>query len=365
MKAWTAAIVAFAVVSAVLATLVVRAHPEDAARYDVDENGFVNSADLGLVAAHFGQVATATMTPALGTTDTPSPTPTVGASACTAPTALPVGAIPGQPPPVFCTIAGFPPDTFISGDNTWSDDFDQPMSFVHLSPAYNTYALGPDCRAIHWQHNVHWMVDFVSDGCRGVMMRPDRSFRFIGGKLVIEADVAAGYEPYGGALWPELVVSTSPNPTEKLQNGLYAYSEFRGAYAAGCRLQASRRPVCAMYDPTDDGEGPPDRNTEVSFFQHEGSTATGGGEWMGGWRACAFGDPDTNCRDRFRWEITKDTWTLYVNDVLFMEHRDMQPSAQIPDAFLNSDVYVYFADWGAGSIAETARFHWQSIAINP
>jgi hypothetical protein len=120
-----------------------------------------------------------------------------------------------------------------------------------------------------------------------------------------------------------------------------------------------------MYDPTDDGEGPPDRNTEVSFFQHEGSTATGGGEWMGGWRACAFGDPDTNCRDRFRWEITKDTWTLYVNDVLFMEHRDMQPSAQIPDAFLNSDVYVYFADWGAGSIAETARFHWQSIAINP
>jgi hypothetical protein len=366
----------FATIAAVLAGSVLwaQAHsvlncPTVMADCDVDSNGNVNSGDIARVASRCcGPVVT--NTPTHTSTATPTPIPPTATNtpdpSCAAPTASPVGAIAGQPPPVFCMISGFPPDTFTNGPNTWSDDFNHGTNFTHLSPAYNTYELGDDCRSIHWSHNDHWMVDIVSDGCRGVMMRPDQSFQFIDGVLVVEVDVAAGYEPYGGAVWPEIVVTTSDEPTSKLINGLYAYSEFAGFYSAGCRLQSTRRPTCAMYDPTDDAEGPPDRNTEVSFFQHEGATNSdvGGGEWRGGWRACNQGDPDTNCRDRFRWEITKATWLLYVNDVLYMEHRNMQASAQIPDAFLASDVYVYFADWGEHA-AETVRWHWDRVAVNP
>jgi hypothetical protein len=345
---------------------------DDPVQCDVSGNHVVNSQDLSIVAANFGDYRTPTSTATHTATNTPTPTDTpvpptatnTPDPSCTAPTASPVGAIAGQPAPVFCSLIGTQIDTSSHGTNTWLDDFNHGQSFAHISPAYETYALGGDCRAIHWAHAEHWMVDYVSDGCRGVMMRPAQSFEFVDGVLVVETDVAAGYEPYGGAVWPEIVVSTSPAPTSRLINGLYAYSEFTGFYSVGCRLQSSRRPVCAMYGPEDDAEGPPDRNAEVSFFQHEGATATGGGEWMGGWRACNAGDPDTNCRDRFRWELTKDTWTLYVNGVLYMRHEGLQASAQIPDAFLNSDVYVYLAGWGSHS-AETVRFHYDRVAVNP
>lgn len=335
---------------------------------DNDSNGVINSNDLGIVASNFGMRApTATMTPHTPPSDTPSPpSPTATAASCTAPTALPVGAIPGQPPPVFCGLLGTQIDTSVRGPNTWLDDFEHGQSFAHISPAYKTYALtyGGGCRAVWWAHNQHFMTDRISAGCRGVMMRPDQSFRFENGKLVVVADVAAGYEPYGGATWPELVIATSPAPTTNLQNGLYAYSHFQGFYAAGCRLGPNRRPTCAMYPPSAGGEGPSGgRLMEISFFQKEGAVGdVGGGEWRGGYRLCNFGDPDTNCRDRFRWEITKDTWTLHVNGVAYMEHRQMQPSAQVPDAFLDSDIYVYFAEWGTHE-AETTRFHWDHLCI--
>jgi hypothetical protein len=84
-------------------------------------------------------------------------------------------------------------------------------------------------------------------------MRPDIPFRFVNGKLVVEAEVSASIEEYGpvdSIAWPELVVSTSPQPTGHVVDDLYSYGQFGGFWTVGCRLQSSRWPICAMYDNT-------------------------------------------------------------------------------------------------------------------
>src|SRR3712207_7201487 len=49
-------------------------------------------------------------------------------------------------------------------------------------------------------------------------------------------------------------------------------------------------------------------------------------------RRCVGTDPDLNCRDRFRWELTKTSFTIYVNGVKYLEWADMPPDKQLPDA---------------------------------
>ena len=50
----------------------------------------------------------------------------------------------------------------------------------------------------------------------------------------------------------------------------------------------------------------------------------GCGEWAapGAVRTCRGDDPDINCRDRFRWELTQDKITLYANGKKLMEHAE-------------------------------------------
>ena len=98
------------------------------------------------------------------------------------------------------------------------------------------------------------------------------------------------------------------------------------------------------------------------------ATIWGGGEWAapGAARTCSGTDPDTNCRDRFRWELTQDQITLYVNGRKLMEHTAVAGKHLVPDALLNGDVYVYFSDQvykvPAGKVV---RFHWDRVAVNP
>jgi hypothetical protein len=81
-------------------------------------------------------------------------------------------------------------------------------------------------------------------------------------------------------------------------------------------------------------------------------------------RFCAGSDPDLNCRDRFRWEISQNRLAWYVNGVLYMEHTDFEPNRQLPSALLNSDLYVYFGSFLFHPDASVVRFHWDRIAIN-
>jgi hypothetical protein len=205
------------------------------------------------------------------------------------------------------------------------------------------------------------MVDVraAEDDFGGATMRPDRSFRFAGGKLVVEADVAAGIAGYEGNAWAEIGIATAAAPTGNIVDALYAYGIFGGQHSFGCRLQSSREPVCALYAP--DGT----RTWEISHFQHEAPTVFGGGpfdELSEVWRTCAGTDPDLECRDNFRLELTKDSIVLYVRGLRYFE----QSGANLlPPELVDGDVYVYFSDWVYRPSAEVTRFHWDRLAVNP
>jgi hypothetical protein len=292
---------------------------------------------------------------------------------------VPLGALAGQPPPIWCLD---PPETgpgtAIKGSNTWLDEFNHGLSTASLGPDYVSYEGLNGFKTQHWRHNDHWMVDVSGqdpDGPppwnwgAGGLMRPAQSFRFVNGKLVVEADVAAGVEDYAGNAWPEIVVSMAPQPTGKVVDVLYGYGQFGGFWTVGCRLQAQRSPICALYSDTAENSGNGGRVFEISAHQWEGATVTGGGpftpEQDAAWRVCRGTDPDENCRDRFRWEITKDTLTIFVNGVLYMRHAGLPPDKQIPDAMLSGNVYVYLADWIYLPDDKVVRFHWDRLAVNP
>ncbi len=66
-------------------------------------------------------------------------------------------------------------------------------------------------------------------------------------------------------------------------------------------------------------------------------------------------------------ELSKDTITWYVNGTRYMEHKGLPPETQLPDEFLNGNLYVYFVSWVYRNTdnRETTRFHWDRVAVNP
>jgi hypothetical protein len=291
------------------------------------------------------------------------------------PTATPVGALPDQPPPVFCSIAEEGADTAQPGDNTWIDDFDHGQSFADLDG--DPYVVFDDVGfvhdTVHWRHADHWMVDVAAHAPDaperwvrgGAMLRPDQTFRFEDGVLVVEADAAAAIDRYAMHAWPELVVSTGSQPHDV--GSLYAYDMFPEDWTVGCRLQDSRYPVCALK--SDDGDTaagePSGRPWEMSAHQAVGDVRSGGAPFGGlgeRWRTCGEADPDDVCRDRFRLELAEDRLTLFVNGEKYFEQAGTR---LLPDELLTGDVYVYFASMVVSHPAETVRFHWDRLAVNP
>src|SRR5437764_472059 len=133
-----------------------------------------------------------------------------------------------------------------------------------------------------------------------------------------------------------------------------------------------RVPVCSLYAPTPRAGDPAlfgtsaGRVWEMSNFEHVGTTSFGGFPANGLeklWRTCVNEDPDTTCRDRFRMELTKTSVTLYVNGSKYFEQTGLK--VPFPDELVNGDVYVYMAGWQVRQPAETIRFHWDHLAINP
>jgi hypothetical protein len=264
------------------------------------------------------------------------------------------------------------PATFVNGANSWIDDFNHHLSLADIGPGYRVFGDGAGQQFLpsqHWRHNDHWMVDVrgrdaagAESNWGGTAMRPDRSFRYINGRLVIETDVAAGIAEYSGGAWPELVVTTAPAPTTWI-DPLYTYGQFKGHWTVGCRLPPGRVPICALHDPTG-------RRWEIAAFIPAGSTVFGGEPGAPGserdraWRVCQGTDPDTNCRDRFRMELTRDSLKLLVNGVRYFEITNI-PTSGLMDALVNADVYTYFGSWIYRPDVDTVRFHWDRVAVNP
>jgi hypothetical protein len=318
---------------------------------------------------------------------TAAPTTTVhDHEGCDVPMDTPYGALPPAMPMLCDEMAAGVASTATSGPNSWLDDFNHGASMAAMSPDYKVFDNVGTARSSHFRHNNHWMVDvFSPGGIGGGMMRPDRSFRFQDGKLVVETDVAAGIDEYRD-MWPELTVTTAssphgvpaygPTPGKSVGDSLYAYGYFGGYDTIGIRLH-TQRPIMAYYDSTERGFSC-GRVWEFSWFQDGSSpggecphpaqaTIYGGGEWVtDAWRRCVGTDPDINCRDRFRWELSRDQITLYVNGVKFMEHTALDGYDLVPEALLNGDVYVYLSDWiYQGPSDRVTRYHWDRVAVNP
>lgn len=287
----------------------------------------------------------------------------------------------GAPSPVspaWCLDLSTGAGTSVASANAWRDDFNHGLSSASMDPGYRVFnhapAFSASCNAAHFRHNDHWMTDLGTNGCDGVLMRPDAPFRFRNGALVVEATVAAGIDEYGGRVWPEIVVTTAPHPASSNNSELYAYTMFQGHWSFGCRLQAGRVPICALFNASGRGSGDGGRVMEISFFQHEnaasvigGEPGPPGGERDRAWRRCGEEDPDASCRDRFRLELTDRDVRLFVNGTLYMAHLGLPAEKRLPPAMTDGALYVYFASWSwrLGEVANGARFHWDDLAVNP
>src|SRR5262249_42515648 len=101
---------------------------------------------------------------------------------------------------------------------------------------------------------------------------------------------------------------------------------------------------------------------EISFFQDGSDNPAppnpcphprqfkifGGGEGAvpaGTIGECHGGDPDLECRNLWRWELSQDKITLFVNGKQLMEHTALPGVKALPEEFVNSPVYVYFSSW--------------------
>lgn len=291
------------------------------------------------------------------------------------------------------------PSTFVEGTNGWLDTWQHGLSNSDLGAGYAHGVIGGGT-AIHFRHNQHWMVDIKAEAGQfptqaAAWMRPDRTFfKQDDGRVVIEFEVAV---PIAGTRdteqisdsWPELVLSTAPAPTTNnpwgspwRQNGTYLYEAFPQAWTWGMRMQQSRHPIAALYQPNAPGTpnyaGGPDRLYEVN---QNGGDVVPGSEFGGDpstpgladkWAVCAkVDDPDAICRNLFRLELTNGEMWLYVRKPGAPAYSLYYHAQFINNALGNildnpSGFSVFFGDFAYRITDDTViRYHWRRTAVNP
>jgi hypothetical protein len=298
---------------------------------------------------------------------------------------VPMGAI-APARPIWCEALVGGRDTHTGGGNSWVDEFNHGQSMAELNPAYVEGFIG-NGDVLHFQHKDHWMVDIESHGdgaLIGAWMRPNRSFQpQSDGSVVIEFEVAvpiAGTRegPTISDSWPELVLSTAPAPpgvqswgSALRRNGTYLYEAFPHYWTFGCRMQQSRHPICALYMDDDGTAGTkPSRRWEINQNGGEVTSEFGGDPTTPGladvWKTCtSTQDPDTVCRNKFRWEIRANNVKLFANGVRYYEagliNTELNNIIRNPNGF-----YVFFGDFAYRmNPGRALRFHWDRIAVNP
>ncbi len=309
---------------------------------------------------------------------------------------------------IWCfPLGGEPTTRVIDAWGGWIDDFETNVQMGQLGPVEDPRAtptgihsgIGMDYVAFnnvpngggksqHFVNNNHWMDDNAGNFSGGAMLRPNRAFHWENGKLVVEADFAAGipcYEAHctfgsGDEAWGEIDISMASQPQSRIVDNLYGYGQFGGYWTVGCRLHASRHITCALESPTPTGlpgtDTPPCfsagsyRVWEISFFQSCG-TSHSSGEFQPDtqqyFRLCQNNQMDMYCRDRFRMELTQTSLSVYVNGTLFLHDSGWPTQYQIPSSWINggANTYVYFTDWQVRPSFPLYRFHWGRLAVNP
>jgi hypothetical protein len=145
-------------------------------------------------------------------------------------------------------------------------------------------------------------------------------------------------------------------------------------------MQQSRHPICALYRPQAPGvpnyAGGPDRLWEIGQNGGNVTSEFGGDPSIGNlstlWATCGSNqDPDTTCRNLFRFEIQADHLKILVKKpgasqfALYYEagliDSNLGQILNAPGGF-----YVFFADFAYRIENGTVlRFHWDRIAIQP
>lgn len=304
--------------------------------------------------------------------------PSVTPTSCW-PTDIPTGAIPGQPAPVFCTISNYGADTSTEHANGWLDEFDHGLSFANFTDTpYRIFETLGVQQSLHWRHANHWMVDVAPDApaepqannaIGGAMLRADRTFHFQDGVLRVDTEYAAGLPAYGATAWGEIVITTGDHPVyngnpqgeEARRDTLYGYDMFPNHWTLGCRFQADSHTTCSLMKNSTQGANDGGRSWEISFFQLVGETAMGGVSDGSAYRFCQTGDPDMECRDRFRLKLTRTSLTIYANGSKYFEQTGLPP---LPDELVNGELYIYLASIVNLAEADTVRFHWDHFAVN-
>ena len=318
-----------------------------------------------------------------------------------APKAIPTGQ--SNPPgsetepmaPIWCfTLNPQGGPTRVTGANDWIDTFQGVTQMGRFGDGDLDYRVfdsvqnGGTAKTMHFTNNNHWMDDNAGGFLGGTMLRPNRSFKFENGKLVVEADVAAGISGYnasngGDVAWPEIDISTADSPNgHPVVDGLYGYGRFGGSDTFGCRLHAQQKFTCS-YEAARAGangldtfpcfEFSPARLVEISGFEGCGNVHFGGDPGFGApgqyFRTCSTvsQQPDMMCRDRFRLELSQNGLVAYVNGQRYFEDSGWPERNQLPAAIANGStpVYVYMSDWQDTPNQPAYRFHWQRFAVNP
>jgi hypothetical protein len=287
--------------------------------------------------------------------------------------------------PVWClnNLVAEPTTRQVDQWGGWQDNFQTNVQLGRMNNGDMGYRVfddlsnGGGVQTLHFVNNNHWMVDMTHNN-GGAAIAPNESFHFQNGKLVVEADVAAGIPGYIGNVWPEVVWSTAPAPGNAV-DGLYLYGHFGGSWASGCRLQSERTLTCSLeadHTVPTNGDKPPcfsfgdTRVFELSGFEYCGSTHSGFAADFGGprgWRQCQANQMDMFCRDRFRFEWSQTGLVAYVNGIKFAEDSGWPSYAQIPTSIASGSVpvYVYFGEWADFSDGAIYRLHWGRVAVNP
>jgi hypothetical protein len=298
--------------------------------------------------------------------------------------------------PLWCVSGLLAPPTTGATDSFggFVDPFGQTLSGpAHLADGEGGYhvadvSAGGDSQA---QHGVVQGGYFIGDFAKlaadqGTDLSPAMPFHFQNGKLVLEADVAAGSFGFadssgGDFAWPEIDWSTSPTPTSAgAIETLYGYGYFGGFSAAGCRLQGRHALTCAVeadhalsginQDQPPCFPAAPSRVMELSGFEACGSTHSGFSEDFGApkgqFRSCPQNVVDP-CLDRFRLEWSANGLVVYVNGVEFARDTGWPAADQLPAAIVSGQtaVYAHFFDFSDFSGSQVVRVHWQRIAVNP
>lgn len=334
---------------------------------------------------------------AVGATATPAALLTASAASCPVPIGVANTAADPEPTaPLWCVSdLDAAPTTGAQDDfGGWIDPFGETLSApAHLNDGEAGYhvtdvAAGGRGQA---QHGITQGGYFVGDLAKltsdqGTDLSPAMPFHFQGGKLVIEADVAAGSFGFadsngGDVAWPEIDWSTSPTPSVNgAPETLYGYGYFAGATSAGCRLQARHALTCAVevdhplsginQDQAPCFPAAPSRVMELSGFEACGATHSGFSEDFGApggvFRSCPQNTVDP-CLDRFRLEWSQAGFVAYVNGVKFAVDSGWDATHQLPAAVVNGStpVYAHFFDFSDFADSSVIRVHWQRLAVNP